>query len=90
MRTIDEQYLKTPFYGRRRMTLALQDLGFLVGQKRVRTAMRMMGLEVIYPKPNLSQGDKAHKKYPYLMRGLVVDRVNQAWAADISVSQQAA
>lgn len=84
MRAIDEQYLKTPFYGRRRMTLSMRDHGFLVGQKRVRTAMQTMGLEAIYPKPNLSKGDKAHKKYPYLMRGLIVDRVDQAWAADIT------
>lgn len=84
MRAIDEQYLKTPFYGRRRMALAMQDVGLLVGQKKVRTAMQTMGLEVIYPKPNLSKGDQAHKKYPYLMRGIEVDRVDQAWAADIT------
>lgn len=84
MRAIDEQYLKTPFYGRRRMALALNDRGFLVGQKAVRTAMQMMGLEAIYPKPNLSKGDTQHKKYPYLMRDLTVDHVDQAWAADIT------
>lgn len=84
MRAIDEQYLETPFYGRRRMTLAMNDRGFLVGQKAVRTAMQTMGLEAIYPKPNLSKGDTQHKKYPYLMRGLIVDCADQAWAADIT------
>jgi putative transposase len=84
MRAIDEQYLTTPFYGRRRMTLAMNDQGFFVGQKAVRTAMQKMGLEAIYPKPNLSKGNKQHKKYPYLMRNLLVNRVNQAWAADIT------
>jgi len=84
MRAIDEQYLRTPFYGKRRMTIAMKKQGFFVGQKRVRTAMQLMGLEAIYPKPNLSAGNKAHKKYPYLMRNLIVDHPNQAWAADIT------
>lgn len=84
MRAIDEQYLQTPFFGRRRMTLAMRDQGFFVGEKRVRTAMRVMGLEAIYPKPNLSRSDKQHKKYPYLLRNLVVDHPDQAWAADIT------
>lgn len=84
MRAIDEQYLKTPFYGRRRMTIAMQSQGFFVGQKRVRTAMQFMGLEAIYPKPNLSAGNKDHKKYPYLMKNVVVKQPDQAWAADIT------
>lgn len=84
MRAIDKQYLKTPFYGRRRMTITMKKQGFFVGQKRVRTAMQLMGLEAIYPKPNLSAGNKAHKKYPYLMRNLTVDHPDQAWAADIT------
>ena len=84
MRAIDEQYLKTPFFGRRRMALEMRDQGFFVGEKRVRTAMRVMGLEAIYPRPNLSRSDKQHKKYPYLLRDLVVDHSDQAWAADIT------
>jgi len=84
MRAIDEQYLKTPFYGRRRITIAMQEQGFFIGQKRVRTVMQLMGLEAIYPKPNLSVSNKDHKKYPYLMRDLVVDHPDQAWAADIT------
>jgi len=58
--------------------------GFFVGQKKVRSTMQFMGLEAIYPKPNLSAPNKDHKKYPYLMRNLVVDQPNQAWAADIT------
>lgn len=84
MRAIDEKYLERPYYGRRRMTLAMRDQGFFVGQKRVRTAMQTMGLEAIYPKQNLSAANKAHKKFPYLLRDLVVDHANQAWAGDIT------
>ena len=84
MCAIDKQYLETPYYGRRRMTGVMRKQGFDVGQKRVRTAMQVMGIEAIYPKPNLSAGDKQHKKFPYLLRGLVVDHSNQAWAADIT------
>ena len=84
MRAIDEQYLKTPFYGRRRMTIEMQKQGFFVGGKRIKTAMRKMGLEAIYPKPNLSKRNHEHKKYPYLMRNMVVDHIDQAWAADIT------
>lgn len=84
MRAIDEQYLKTPFYGRRRMTIEMRKQGFFTGEKRVRTAMRVMGLEAVYPKPNLSKNNSEHKKYPYLMRNMKVVHANQAWAGDIT------
>jgi putative transposase len=84
MRAIDEQYLQTPFYGRRKMTLEMRQKGFAVGQKKVRAAMQEMGLEVIYPRPNLSAMNKEHKKYPYLMRDIQIDHPDQAWAADIT------
>lgn len=84
MRAIDEQYLKTPFYGKRRMAIAMQSQGFKVGHKGIRTLMIQMGLEAIYPKPNLSAPNKGHKKYPYLMRDVRVTHPNQAWAADIT------
>lgn len=84
MRAIDEQYMKTPFYGRRRMTVAMKMRGFFAGEKRVRTAMQTMGLEAIYPKPNLSMANKEHKKFPYLMRTFLVERADQAWAGDIT------
>lgn len=84
MRAIDEQYLKTPFYGRRRMAVEMRKQGFFTGEKRVRTAMQLMGLEAIYPKPNLSKSNSQHMKYPYLMKNIVVDHADQAWAADIT------
>lgn len=84
MRAIDEEFLKHPFYGRRRMTITMQKQGFNVGQKKIRSAMQFMGLEAIYPKPNLSLANREHKKFPYLLRNLIVTHPNQAWAADIT------
>lgn len=84
-RLIDEQYTRTPFYGVRRMAVWLQeDKEEDVNIKRVRRLMREMGLEAIYPKPNLSQPSPAHKKYPYLLRGLAITRPNQVWGTDIT------
>lgn len=65
------------------MTAVLQRQGFAVGQKRVRSAMRRMGLEAIYPKPHLSASHPEHKKYPYLLKNMIVSHPNQVWAADI-------
>jgi len=84
MKSIDQQYLRTPFYGKRRMAIAMQDQGFLVGKKRIRTLMQLMRLEAIYPKPNLSRCNTEHKKYPYLIKDIVVNHPNQVWAADIT------
>ena len=84
MRLIDEQYLRYPFYGSRRMTMCLQSLGEEVNRKRVQRLMRTMGLEAIYPKPRLSAGGKEHKIYPYLLRNVRVTRPNQVWATDIT------
>src|SRR5689334_20166290 len=67
MRAIDEEYLEHPYYGRRRMTIEMKKRGFFVGQKRVRSAMQTMGLEAIYPKPNLSKANQEHRKFPYLL-----------------------
>ena len=84
MRRIDEQYLETPFYGSRRMVAVLRREGYAVNRKRVRRLMRLMGIEAIYQKPNTSQRHPDHKVYPYLLRGLVIDRPNQVWCADIT------
>lgn len=84
MRIMDEQWLQTPFYGARRMQIVLQQHGYQVNIKRVRRLMRKMGLEAIYPKPNLSKPGKAHKKYPYLMRDVDISTPNIAWCADIT------
>ncbi len=84
MRQIDEQYLATPFYGSRRMTVWLQEQGHDVNRKRVQRLMRLMGLETIYAKPRTTIRGAGHKVYPYLLRGLKVTRPNQVWATDIT------
>jgi len=84
MRRMDELHLAWPFYGSRRMAAALRREGRSVNRKRAKRLMRTMGLEAIYQKPNTSRGHPDHKVYPYLLRGLVVDRPNQVWCADIT------
>jgi putative transposase len=84
MRRIDEQYLKTPFYGSRKMTVWLREQGYAVGRDRVRRLMRLLGLEVIYQKPRTSKPAAGHKIYPYLLRDLVIDRSNQVWCTDVT------
>ncbi len=84
MRRIDEQYMKTPFYGSRRMTQCLQKSGHRVNRKRVRRLMRKMGLEAVYRKPRTSKPSPENKIYPYLLRGVTVDHADQVWAADIT------
>jgi putative transposase len=84
MRMLDEQYLKTPFFGSRRMTETLRGKGHVISRKRVRRLMRLMGLEAIYQKPRTSIASPAHKKYPYLLAGLTIDRPGQVSAADIT------
>jgi len=83
MRVIDKQFLETPFYGVRQMTWHLRNDDHLVNEKRIRRLMRLMGLMPIYQKPNTSKAAKGHKIYPYLLRGLRVDRPNQVWCSDI-------
>jgi putative transposase len=84
MRLIDEEYLKHPFYGSRKVADALRTLGHHVNRKRVQRLMRLMGLEALAPKPLLSRSHPEHVKYPYLLRGLEVTRANQVWATDIT------
>jgi len=84
MRLIDEQYLATPFYGSRRMTVWLTHSGHAVNRKRVQRLMRLMDLEAIHPQPRLSLANKERRTFPYLLRGLPVNRVNQVWATDIT------
>ena len=66
------------------MTLTMKARGFAVGPKKISSSMRKMGLEALYPKRNLSRPNKEHKKYPYLLRGLEIDRPNYVWAGDIT------
>jgi putative transposase len=84
MRLIDEQYTSTPFYGYRRMAVYLRNLGFQVNHKRVRRLMRKLGLEAIYPKPNLSKPGKDHLTYPYLLKGVAIEYSDEVWATDIT------
>lgn len=84
MRLIDEQYLKTPFYGYRRMAAHLEMQGDTVNDKRVRRLMRLMGLEAIYQKPRTSIPNKEHIIYPYLLRNVPIERVGQVWSTDIT------
>jgi|TARA_B100001964_G_scaffold145121_1_gene159829 putative transposase len=84
MGLIDRQYLQTPFYGSRKMTACLRRQGHQVNRKRVQRLMRRMGIEAIYRRPNTSRRDSGHKVYPYLLRGVQIDKVNQVWATDIT------
>lgn len=84
MNLLDEQYTKTPFYGVQKMTVYLSEQGYQVNVKRVRRLLRKMGLEAIYPKPNLSKANSEHKKFPYLLKGLDIVRCDQVWSTDIT------
>jgi putative transposase len=84
LRLLDEQYLKTPFYGSRKMTVYLRELGYRVNRKRVQRLMRELGIEALYPKPRMSKANLAHQVYPYLLRNLTIDTANQVWCTDIT------
>jgi putative transposase len=85
MRLLDEKYTEEPYFGVLRMTAWLrEDKGQAVNPKRVRRLMRLMRLEAIYPKPNLSRKHPEHRIYPYLLRGLPITRRNQVWSTDIT------
>ena len=84
MRRLDEQYTATPFYGIRRMTAWLKSQGYGVNHKRVSRLLRQMGLAAIYPGPKLSQPGEGHRVYPYLLRGVRIERPNQVWSTDVT------
>lgn len=84
MHLIDEIYTRHPEYGTRRIRFELQLQGQLVGRDLVRTLMLRMGIEALYPKPNLSKRHPEHKIYPYLLRGVRIERANQVWSTDIT------
>ena len=84
MALMDRQYLKTPFYGSRKTQAWLQGLGHPAGRNKVRRLMRLMGLEAIYRRPNTSKPAPGHRIYPYLLKGVEINRVNQVWSADIT------
>jgi putative transposase len=84
MRRIDELHLEYPFAGSRMLRDLLRGEGVAIGRERVVGMMRRMGIVAIYRRPNTSKPCPGHKIYPYLLRGLVVDRPNQVWAMDIT------
>lgn len=84
MAEIDRQFMDMPYLGSRRMAEVLRRQGWSVGRKRVTRLMRLMGLEAIYRRPRTTVPHPEHRVYPYLLRGLTIDRPNQVWAADIT------
>lgn len=84
MRLLDEPYTRTPFYGIKKMTAWLRTQGYEVNHKRVARLLRQMGLMAVYPVPRLSQPAEQAMRYPYLLRDLSIDRVNQVWSTDIT------
>jgi putative transposase len=84
MRLIDQEYTAHPFYGSRKMTWWLTEQGERVNRKRVQRLMRLMGLEAIYPKPQLSASGAGHRIYPYLLRDVTIARPDQVWSTDIT------
>lgn len=84
MRLIDEQYLRTPFYGYPKMTVILRRQGYQVNHKRVARLMQKMGLQGLFPRRSLSKPAPGHRIYPYLLRGLAITQPNQVWSTDIT------
>ncbi len=84
MRMIDEQFLETPWYGSRQMARHLRREGYEVGRKRIGRLMRKMGIVAVYQEPRTSVPNPEHKKFPYLLRSLNIERSDQVWCADIT------
>ncbi len=84
MRLIDERYMQHPEYGSPRMTDWLQEQGYAVNHKRITRLMQQMGLQAITPGPHTSKPAPGHQIYPYLLRNVAIERVNQVWSMDIT------
>ena len=84
MRRLDEQYTRTPFYGSRRMTAWLRTQGYGFNRKRVTRLLALLGLEALVPRRQLSRPAPGHRIYPYLLRGVLIDRVDQVWSTDVT------
>jgi len=84
MRLMDEQYMRTPFFGSRQMACWLRRSGYNVNRKRIQRLMRLMGIEALYPKKRTTIPAAGHKIYPYLLRGVEVTHVDQVWSTDIT------
>lgn len=84
LKALDEIYTACPFYGKRKMVVELRRKGFWVGIKKVRRLMKKLGIISIYRKPKTSEPNPFHRKYPYLLRGMEINRSNQVWGTDIT------
>ena len=84
MEKMDKIYTDCPFYGSRRMQAILKRQGFNINRKRISRLMNIMGLKAIYPKKNLSKMNPNHKKFPYLLNNVNINRINQVWSTDIT------
>lgn len=84
MRLLDKQYLNTPFYGIRKLTAWLKGRGYHINKKRVKRLMDLMGWQTLYQYKSTSEPDKQNRLYPYMLRGLSINRPNQVWAMDIT------
>lgn len=84
MTLIDKQYIETPFYGRSKYMECLKRQGFQVNHKRIARLLKAMGITAVVPGPSTTTGNKAHQKYPYLLKDMQIQRCNQVWAADIT------
>jgi putative transposase len=84
MRRMDELHLEFPFAGSRMLRDLLNKEGVEIGRRHVATLMKRMGIEALYRKPNTSKPAPGHKIYPYLLRGMTIDRPDQVWAMDLT------
>jgi len=84
MRLIDQQYLRTPYFGSRKMAIWLTQQGRTVNRKRVQRLMRLMGIEAIYPRPRTTQRHAQHRVFPYLLRDVAILRPDHVWSTDIT------
>ena len=89
MKLIDELHLSKPFMGARMLRDQLNRRGHAVGRRRVARLMKKMGIEALYRKPGTSKKNPGHKVFPYLLRGLRIDRANQVWALDTTYIRMA-
>jgi putative transposase len=84
MRLLDEQYMKTPFYGSRKMVEALGGLGYVVNRKRAQRLMRIMGIQALAPRRSTSKPAKGHRVFSYLLRGVEITHPDHVWSGDIT------
>jgi len=83
MRLIDQQFLRTPFFGSRRMRVYLERAGETVNRKRVQRLMAVMGLEALFPRPRTTTAASGARVYPYLLRDRVLTHADEVWSSDI-------